>query len=66
VEVAFERRTPTHPDALLRVRYDDYAGLEARGVDLSSLRYADGRDPEPEPFPDRPRNFAPPPPVLRR
>lgn len=66
VEVAFERRTPTHPDALLRVRYDDYAGLEARGVDLSSLRYADGRDPEPEPFPDRPRHFAPPPPVLRR
>ena len=40
VEVAFERGSPTHPAAVLRLRYDDYAGLAARGIDLSSLGYA--------------------------
>jgi hypothetical protein len=61
VEVAFQRRSPTHPQAVLRVRYDDYQGLEARGVDLSSLGYA-YRDPaEPEPFPLSRTRFAPPP-----
>jgi hypothetical protein len=63
VEVAFERRSPTHPAALLSVRYDDYDGLVARGVDVSSLGYAAYRyEDEPEPFPRRPRKFAPPPP----
>jgi hypothetical protein len=61
VEVAFERRSPTHPVAVLRVRYDDYDGLQARGIDLSSLRYAYGDEPEPEPFPLSRSGFAPPP-----
>jgi hypothetical protein len=60
VEVAFERRTPTHPVAVLRVRYDDYEGLKARGIDLSSLDDAYGRAAEPDPFPYSSR-FAPPP-----
>ncbi len=61
IEVAFQRRSPTHPQAVLRLRYDDYGGLEARGIDLSSLSYA-YRDPaEPEPFPLSRSRFAPPP-----
>jgi hypothetical protein len=63
VEVAFERRTPSHPSALLTLRYDDYDGLEARGVDLSSLGYAyryEAPD-EPDPFPYNRSRFAPPP-----
>jgi hypothetical protein len=51
VEVAFERRSPTHPAAVLTLRYDDYDGLEARGIDLSSLSYAYRYQAEPEPFP---------------
>jgi hypothetical protein len=61
VEVAFERRSKTHPSAVLSLRYDDYSGLAARGIDLSSLGYA-YRKPhpaEPEPFPYS--RFAPPP-----
>ncbi|HYJ10900.1 MAG TPA: hypothetical protein VEX18_17885 [Polyangiaceae bacterium] len=61
VEVAFERRSKTHPSAVLTLRYDDYNGLAARGIDLSSLGYA-YRKPhsgEPEPFPYS--RFAPPP-----
>ncbi len=61
VEVAFERRSPTHPAAVLSVRYDDLDGLIARGIDVSSLGYAAYRD-EPEPFPQNRRRFAPPPP----
>jgi hypothetical protein len=61
VEVAFERRTPTHPAAVLRVRYDDYDGLQARGVDLSSLSAGYRDEPEPEPFPLSRSRFAPPP-----
>jgi hypothetical protein len=61
VEVAFERRSPTHPVAVLRVRYDDYEGLEARGIDLSSLGYAYRYDAEPEAFPYSQSRFAPPP-----
>jgi hypothetical protein len=59
VEVAFERRSPTHPAAVLSLRYDDYAGLAARGIDLSALGYAyrDDRDPQPFPY----SHFAPPP-----
>lgn len=61
IEVAFQRRSPTHPQAVLRIRYDDYQGLEARGVDLSSLGgYAERARAEPEPFPLS-RRFAPPP-----
>jgi hypothetical protein len=61
VEVAFQRRSPTHPQAVLRVRYDDYQGLEARGIDLSSLGYAYRDSTEPEPFPLSRSRFAPPP-----
>jgi hypothetical protein len=62
VEVAFERRTPTHPAAVISVRYDDFDGLSARGIDLSSLGFAyrDDPEPEPQPFPFS-RRFAPPP-----
>lgn len=51
IEVAFQRRSPTHPAALLTLRYDDFEGLEARGIDLSSLGYAYRYEGEPEPFP---------------
>lgn len=61
VEVSFERRSPTHPSVVLRLRYDDYDGLEARGIDLSSLGYAYRYEPEPEPFPYSQSRFAPPP-----
>jgi hypothetical protein len=61
VEVTFERRSKTHPTAVLTLRYDDYEGLQARGFDLSSLGYAYQRDArEPDPFPYTSR-FAPPP-----
>lgn len=62
VEVAFDRRSKTHPSAVLTLRYDDYRGLEARGIDLSSVGYGYYGDPrEPDPFPYTSR-FAPPPP----
>jgi hypothetical protein len=63
VEVSFERRSPTHPSVVLRLRYDDFDGLEARGIDLSSLGlgYAYRYEPEPEPFPYSQSRFAPPP-----
>lgn len=61
VEVAFERRSPTHPAVVLRLRYDDYDGLEARGIDLSSLGYAYRYEPEPQPFPYSQSRFAPAP-----
>jgi hypothetical protein len=61
VEVDFERRSKTHPVAVLRLRYDDYDGLQARGIDLSSVGYAYYGEPrEPDPFPYSSR-FAPPP-----
>jgi len=61
VEVAFARRSPTHPSAVLRLSYDDYEGLEARGIDLSSLGYGYRDSGEPEPFPLSRTRFAPPP-----
>jgi hypothetical protein len=61
VEVSFERRSPTHPAVVLRLRYDDYDGLQARGIDLSSLGYVYRDEPEPEPFPYSQSRFAPPP-----
>jgi hypothetical protein len=51
VEVGFERRWPTHPAAVLTLRYDDYAGLKTRGIDLSSLGYGYDEQAEPQPFP---------------
>lgn len=59
VEVAFERRSKTHPAVVLTLRYDDYAGLQARGIDLSSLDYAYQGSGEPVAFPYS--RFAPPP-----
>lgn len=50
VEVAFERRSKTHPSAVLSLRYDDYDGLQARGIDLSSLGYAYRDEGEPQAF----------------
>ena len=62
VEVAFERRSKLHPSAVLTLRYDDYQGLVARGIDVSSLNYAYYYEGEPEPFPyNRQTRFAPPP-----
>jgi hypothetical protein len=62
VEVAFERRSKHHPSAVLTLRYDDYQGLSARGIDLSSLNYAYHDESEPAPFPyNRHSRFAPPP-----
>jgi len=59
IEIPFERRSPTHPAALLTQRYDDYEGLVARGIDLAPVGYAYRYDDEPLPFP---RNrFAPAP-----
>ena len=47
----FKRQHKRHPSAVLTLRYDDYEGLEARGVFCA----------KPNPFPDSPR-FAPAPP----
>lgn len=60
VEVPFERRSPARPAAVLRLRYDDYRGLRARGIDLSS--WGSDERAEPEPFPYSQSRFAPPPP----
>ena len=62
IEVAFERSIPTHPAAVLSLRYDDLDGLVARGIDVSALGYAyrDDVEPEPQAFPVN-RRFAPPP-----
>jgi hypothetical protein len=57
-EVAFVRANPRNPTALLTVRYDDHAGLTARGIELYPRRPI--AHASPDPFP---RNgFAPPPP----
>lgn len=62
VEVAFERRSPTLPVAVLRLRYDDAAGLSARGIDLSWLEQRQADEGEPQAFPYNGSRFAPPPP----
>jgi hypothetical protein len=36
---------------VLTLRYDDYAGLKTRGIDLSSLGYGYDEQAEPQPFP---------------
>jgi hypothetical protein len=62
VEVDFERLRPTQPSQRITVRYDDAAGLEARGIQL-------GPRPQPHAFwpplpvaPPPHREFAQPPP----
>lgn len=59
VEVPFRRASASHPENVIRRRYDDRYGLLARGIDV------DGGDScwceeTPEPFPET--RFAPPPP----
>ena len=55
-------RASRRPNAVLSVRYDDRAGLIARGVLPRPYRYR--RPVRPEPFPETPV-FAPPPPPRR-
>ena len=59
-EVPFERAAPAVPNRIVRVYYDDAAGLEARGIEV----VPPPRWPEPVPLdPERfPRRFAQPPP----
>jgi hypothetical protein len=59
-EVPFERADRAHPSEVIALRYDDRAGLLARGiaVDPHRPRPACG----PQPFPQN-RGFAPPPPA---
>jgi hypothetical protein len=60
-EVAFRRAHATHPDALISLRYDDRAGLLARGIALEPKRPRPYRVPcGPDAFPHS--RFAPPPP----
>jgi hypothetical protein len=62
VEVPFERASRSIPTLVTSLYYDDADGLEARGIDLSSLGYPYARNepPRPEPFPRS--RFAEPPP----
>lgn len=57
VDVPFRRRDGA-PDALLALYYDDRAGLARRGVVATAPVFPVG----PQPFPDSPGQFAPPPP----
>lgn len=58
-EVPFRRRSPSHPDVVLTLRYDDAQGLVARGFDV----YDSGEWPEPYAPDAFPRShFAAPPP----
>jgi hypothetical protein len=61
-EVAFERADRTHPSELIALRYDDRAGLIARGVAVDPPRYRPRPVCGPQPFPQN-RGFAPPPPA---
>ena len=58
--VSFERASATHPAFLSTLRYDDAAGLMARGIDLSAYGYRPANDEEPQAFPVS--RFAQPPP----
>ncbi|HVJ15017.1 MAG TPA: hypothetical protein VM686_06235 [Polyangiaceae bacterium] len=58
-EVTFERQSPRSPTRVIALRYDDAAGLEARGIDVFDDLRRSELD-EPEPFPNS--RFAPPPP----
>lgn len=57
VDVPFRRRGGA-PDSLLALYYDDRAGLARRGVVAPQPVYGGS----PQPFPDSPGQFAPPPP----
>jgi hypothetical protein len=57
-EVEFRRASPSHPAALITLRYDDRAGLIARGIALDPPRRP--RPCGPQAFPNN--GFAPPPP----
>jgi len=58
-EVAFVRANAKRPATVLTVRYDDEAGLEARGIEVYPRRRPIAQA-APEPFPYN--RFAPPPP----
>lgn len=38
--VSFQRQSPERPTQVLTLRYDDRTGLEARGIDLGRMRFA--------------------------
>lgn len=57
VEAPFVRRSPTRPNHMMTLYYDNEAGLRARGVPVSPRRYV---APGPQPFPEN-NGFAPPP-----
>jgi hypothetical protein len=59
-EVPFRRANGSHPAALITLRYDDRAGLIARGVALDPPRPRPQRPCGPQAFPYS--RFAPPPP----
>jgi hypothetical protein len=59
-ETPFERAHRTVPDRIVRLYYDDAAGLEARGIEVyPTPRWPERPGPDPQPFP---RRFAQPPP----
>ena len=62
VEVPFRRASPSRPDAVITLRYDDRSGLLARGIALEPPRPRPRPQPHcaPEAFPHS--RFAPPPP----
>lgn len=57
-EVAFERADPAHPAAVIALRYDDRAGLLARGIALEPAHRRPACGPQAFPYS---RRFAPPP-----
>lgn len=67
--VTFTRHSPTHPAALLGLRYNDRAGLVALGIYVDGHHHA-GHDTwlrsTAEPFPHSDRRYATPPPGWRR
>jgi hypothetical protein len=67
VEVPFRRATPNHPQRLLQLRYDDAAGLEARGIEVFPRAWRGSSPPSEsrgvDPWPAAQRRWAPPPPV---
>jgi hypothetical protein len=60
-EVQFQRADSRHPAAVLTLRYDDRAGLLARGIAIDPPYYRPEYYSAPSAFP-RNRRFAPPPP----
>lgn len=57
VDVPFRRRDD-RPDAILALYYDDHTGLARRGIIQPAPVYGNN----PQPFPESPGQFAPPPP----